>query len=160
MEWQKYSNKIKSLNEKEIDKVVVDEIFTYVGNKNIKGIEKSKKKNWTYLLTAIIKTKKGKSLPFFGFCSSRDEDNLLKFLEKLPYSKNYYADEAKYFRNCWFRKFIVGKSKNTNIIESFNSYLRSKNACLRRRSSTYAKNLHNYSLRLMINVFDFLQKTI
>lgn len=140
MNWyEKYQNKIKSLKKEEIEKVVVDEIFTFIKNKNIKGFEKSKKKNWTYLFTAIIKTKSGKTFPFFDFCQSRNEENLINFLEKLPDSDKFYSDEAKIYRESWFRKFIVGKSKHTNLVESFNAYLRSKNACLRRRSNTYAK---------------------
>lgn len=157
--FNQYQQKIKSFKQENIEKIVVDEIFTYVKNKNLKGFEKSRKKNWTYLFTAIIKLKNGKTFPFFEFVKQRTEENLIQFLEKLPYSLKYYADEARIYRECWFKSFIVGKNKHTNLVESFNSYLRSKNACLRRRSNTYSKNLTNFSLRLIINLQNFLGST-
>lgn len=110
MNWyEKYQNKIKSLKKEEIEKVVVDEIFTFIKNKNIKGFEKSKKKNWTYLFTAIIKTKSGKTFPFFDFCQSRNEENLINFLKALKNCQiltNFIQMKLKFIENLGLENLL------------------------------------------------------
>ena len=46
----------------------------------------------------------------------------------------YFSDGAKIYQDCWVKKFVTKKSKETNIIESFNFYCRNFNPCLRRKT--------------------------
>lgn len=116
-----------------------------------------RKRHWKYLFTVIIVLKNGKKLPFFKFADHRTEDILMELLDLLPDAPSYHADNAKIYRNCWVKKFVTGKSNTTNLVENFNSFLRSKNPYLARRSQSYAKNLHNFELKLIMNVQDFLK---
>lgn len=141
-----------SFKSEEIDKIILDEIYTFYHHlylKDKKGNKIKGKRNRAYLFNALVVLKNGKKFPFFKLYNKLGESSLIDFLEHLPFCKNIFADGATMYQNCWFRKIISKKSKETNIIESFNFYCRNFNSCLTRKSLCYAKTIDYFNHRMI-----------
>ena len=88
----------------------------------------------------------------FKIYSSISEESLSDFLTLLPDAEKYFSDGAKIYQDCWLKKFVAKKSKETNIIELFNFYCRNFNPCycvLRRRTVCFAKTIQYFNQRMI-----------
>ena len=139
------------MSKQTVEKIIIDEIYTYYHHLYLydENGNKLRKRNRSYLFNAIITLKNGIKLPFFKVYPSVSEESLSDFLALLPDAKQYFADGAKIYRDCWVKKFVAKKSKETNIIESFNFYCRNFNPCLGRKSVTYAKTINYFNQRMI-----------
>lgn len=141
----------KLLSQYKVKKIIIDEIYTFYHHLYLydnKG-EKLRRRNRSYLFNAIIILKNGVKLPFFKIYSSISEESLSDFLTLLPDAEEYFSDGAKIYQDCWLKKFVAKKSKETNIIESFNFYCRNFNPCLRRRTVCFAKTIQYFNQRMI-----------
>lgn len=135
----------------EVEKIIIDEVYTFYHQLYLYDSQgkKLRRRNRSYLFNAMIVLKNGKKFPFFKAYSSVSEASLADFLSLLPPAKYYYSDGARMYQDCWIKKFTTQKSKETNIIESFNFYCRNFNPCLRRKALCYAKTLAYFNQRMI-----------
>lgn len=148
------------MSKQKVEKIIIDEIYTFYHHLYLYDENKNKlrKRNRSYLFNAIIVLKNGIKLPFFKTYSSVSEDSLSDFLALLPDAKQYFSDGAKIYQDCWIKKFQARKSKETNIVESFNFYCRNFNPCLGRKSATYAKTLSYFNHRMIEVVIRWIKQ--
>lgn len=140
----------------EVEKIIVDEVYTFYHHLYLYDSQgkKLRKRNRSYLFNAIIILKNGKKFPFFKVYSSVSEASLSDFLSLLPPAKYYYSDGARIYQDCWIKPFNAQKSKETNIIESFNFYCRNFNPCycvLSRKSVTLLRTTLQKHYHILIN---------
>ena len=131
----------------EVEKIIVDEVYTFYHHLYLYDSQgkKLRKRNRSYLFNAMIILKNGKKFPFFKVYSSVSEASLSDFLSLLPPAKYYYSDGARIYQDCWIKPFAARKSKETNIVESFNFYCRNFNPCycvLSRKSVTLLRTTY------------------
>ena len=97
----------------------------------------------------------------FKVYPSVSENSLSDFLTLLPSvdrrskiedkAKQYFLMMQKFIKIAGLKTFKLKakRSKETNIIESFNFYCRNFNPCLGRKSVTYAKTLSYFNQRMI-----------
>ncbi|WP_456449636.1 IS1 family transposase [Hydrogenimonas sp.] len=122
------------------DYSVMDELFTFVGNKS----------NRYYVWAAMVYTRTGKPFYFYRLCKHRNTDELFEFDLDLPKVEKIYCDDAFTYDAMYADKAIQGKGAMTNKIENLNSQLRDKISYLVRRSKAHAKSAEWLDYRLAI----------
>jgi IS1 family transposase len=122
---------------------VMDELFTFVGNKH----------NRYYVWASMIYTPTGKPFYFYRLSHHRTADELFEFEVDLPKVDEVYADEAFAYDKIYGDAVHQGKNGMTNKIENLNSQMRDKISYLVRRSKAHAKSALwlNYRLARFFN---------
>jgi len=136
---------------KELDLVVVDEIYTFIQAKSKKF----------YIFTASAYPNQNnmkKKYSFFYLSKHKNEADLLHFAQQqLPQAKVYHSDGALIYPMIFGQKSIAQKSKTTNLIESLNFQLRHYTSALKRKSVNFAKQFDEFNKLLS---FIFITKII
>ena len=94
----------KKTQKKPIDYLVLDEIYTFIGEK----------KNKFYVWTGIGFSSTGEKLCFFHVDSSKGLTGLLNFNKYLPLANTYYCDGNTAYPWLYGSKCIPGKGVKTN----------------------------------------------
>ena len=105
-------------------KLVLDEIYTYVG----------KKSSNFYIFTAL----------------AYDSNNN----KSLPLAKTYHSDGALVYPQMYGQKSIAKKSVQTNLIESMNSQIRQYVSSSKRKTKCYAKSFDELNKKLAMVVIN------
>ena len=127
-----------------MDKLIVDEIYVYIGNKQ----------NRYYIFTALGFDAKGCKYPFYHLAKDKNYQDLYRFNQSLPLANIYHSDGALIYPQLYGQRSIAEKSAQTNLIESMNSQLRQYVSSIKRKTKCYAKSFDELNKKLAMVIIN------
>lgn len=119
----------KRFAKKPLKKIIIDEIYTYIG----------KKTKRYYIFTAVGYDDLDSRYPFYYLTQSINYNDLYNFESTLPAAQSYYSDGALIYNMFFGSKITAQKSVQTNLVESLNSQVRQYVSSVKRKTKCYAK---------------------